>query len=116
VKVRELPNNVWLVVPEGRLDTAQSRGFAAAFSSQFEQGRRTFIVDMALVEYVSSAGLKTLVSSWQRVRDLKGEMVLASLTPRVREVLQMTGLDLVFTLAESVQEAERRFTPRNLRS
>lgn len=116
VKVQVLPNNVWLLVPEGRLDTAQSPGFAAAFSRQLEQGRRAFIVDMALVDYVSSAGLKTLVSSWQRVRDLKGDMVLASLTPRVREILQMTGLDLVFTFAENVQDAERRFTPKNPRS
>lgn len=107
---RELPNKVWMLVPEGRLDTAQSPGFVAAFSRQLEQGRRAFIVDMALVDYVSSAGLKTLVSSWQRARDLKGELVLAALTPRVREVLQMTGLDLVFTLAENVQEAERRLT------
>lgn len=116
VKSRELPDNVWLFAPEGRLDTTQSLGFAAAFGSQLEQGRRAFIVDMTGVEYVSSAGLKALVSSWQRVRDLKGDMVLAALTPRVREVLQMTGLDLVFTLAESVQEAERRFTSKTFRS
>ncbi len=60
---------------------------------------------MAEVEYISSAGLKMLVSFWQRVRDQKGDLALASLQPRVREVLEMIGLDLVFSISETPDQA-----------
>ncbi len=46
-----------------------------------------------------------LVSVWQRVRDQKGDLALAALSPRVREVLEMIGLDLVFTIAENPDQA-----------
>ena len=72
---------------------------------QLDAGHRWLILNMADVDYISSAGLKMLVSVWQRVRDQKGDLVLAALKPRVREVLEMIGLDLVFTIAETPDQA-----------
>jgi anti-anti-sigma factor len=60
---------------------------------------------MSAVEHISSAGFKALVSAWQRARDLKGDLVLTALKPSVREVLEMIGLNLVFTIADTPEKA-----------
>jgi anti-anti-sigma factor len=72
---------------------------------QLQEGHRWLVVNMAEVDFISSAGLKTLVSVWQRARDQKGELALAALKPRVREVLEIIGLDLVFKISQTPDQA-----------
>lgn len=112
IDVRALTDKIWLVTPSGRLDHAQAKHLAAALNQQLEAGHRWLIVNLADVEFISSAGLKMLVSVWQRVRDQKGDLALATLNPRVREVLEMIGLDLVFTIAASPEQASAYFATK----
>jgi serine/threonine-protein kinase RsbW len=109
IDIRPLNDKIWVVTPGGRLDQAQAAYLAAALNSQLEAGHRWLIVNMADVEFISSAGLKMLVSVWQRVRDQKGDLALAALNPRVHEVLEMIGLDLVFTLSDTPDQAGKLF-------
>ena len=67
---------------------------------------------MTDVEFISSAGLKMLVSIWQRVRDQKGDLALVALKPRVQEVLEMIGLDLVFTIYDTADQANAQFASK----
>lgn len=112
IEMQALSDKVWVVTPSGRLDDTQSRHLVSALSNQLELGHRSLILNMAGVEYVSSAGLKMLVSVWQRVRDLKGDLVLVGLVPRVREVVQMIGLDLVFTITDTPDQARSYFASK----
>lgn len=112
IEMRALTEKIWIVTPSGRLDQAQANHLAATLNSQLESGHRWLIVNMADVEFISSAGLKMLVSVWQRVRDQKGDLALAGLNPRVREVLEMIGLDLVFTISDSADQAGAYFASK----
>jgi anti-anti-sigma factor len=105
IEMRALSEKVWLITPRGRLDAAQATHLGVALADQLDAGHRWLVLDMADVEFISSAGLKMLVSVWQRVRDQKGDLALVALTPRVREVLQMIGLDLVFTISDTPDQA-----------
>jgi len=105
IELRALSEEIWLITPSGRLDEGQTPQLAAVLKGQLELGHRWLIVNMADVEFISSGGLKMLVSIWQRVRNQKGDLALAALTPRVREVLEMIGLDLVFTIRDTLDQA-----------
>ena len=96
---------VWVVAPHGRLDSSLCGGLNSVIHEQLELGRRRLVIDLGDVNYVSSTGLKTLVSLWQKVRETKGDMVLAAVHPRVTEVLSIIGLDLVFSIYPTVREA-----------
>jgi anti-anti-sigma factor len=96
---------VWVIAPHGRLDSTLCSGFSMVVNEQIDYGRRRLVIDLGDVDYVSSTGLKTLVSLWQKVREEKGSMVLAAVQPRVREVLEIIGLDLVFTIHTNQHEA-----------
>lgn len=98
-------SGVWVVAPHGRLDTALCSGLSVIVDEHLRAGRRKLIIDMSDVDYVSSTGLKTMVSLWQKTREAKGDLVLAAVQPRVYEVLGIIGLDLVFNIFANAREA-----------
>jgi anti-anti-sigma factor len=105
IETAALPENVWQITPSGRLDEMQAERLALLLNGELAAGHRWLVVNMSEVDSISSAGLKTLVSIWQRTRDQKGELALAALKPRVREVLEMIGLDLVFKISPTPDQA-----------
>ena len=112
IEIRALSEKVWLITASGRLDAAQASHLGMALGGQLEAGHRWLVLNMADVEFISSAGLKMLVRVWQRVRDQKGDLALVALKPRVREVLEMIGLDLVFTIYETEDQAAAQYASK----
>ncbi len=64
------------------------------------------ILDMSGVPYVDSAGMSEIISHHIYCRDRQVRLVVAGVTPRVMSMLQVTRLDHVLNLAETVEEAE----------
>ncbi len=61
------------------------------------QGSRV-VVDMSGVEFCDSTGMNVLLSCLRQARERGGELELAAPRPAVRKILQVTGLDSVFTI------------------
>ncbi len=110
--VTALSEKIWMITPSGRLDAIQSGSLETSLLAQIEAGHNWLILNLSEVDYISSAGLKVLVSVWQRVRDQKGDLALAALKPRVREVLEMIGLDLVISIVDTPDQARDYFSSR----
>jgi anti-sigma B factor antagonist len=56
------------------------------------------VVDMSGVEFCDSTGMNVLLSCLRQVRERGGELELAAPRPAVMKILQVTGLDSVFTI------------------
>jgi anti-sigma B factor antagonist len=70
-----------------------------------EAGDRKFLVNLADVDYIDSAGLSELVTAFTTVRNQSGELKLLNLTKRVKDLLQITKLLTVFETYDSEAEA-----------
>lgn len=57
-----------------------------------------FVIDMSGVEFCDSTGMNVLLSGLRQVRERGGELELAAPRPAVRKILEVTGLDTVFTI------------------
>jgi anti-sigma B factor antagonist len=57
------------------------------------------IVDMSGVEFCDSTGMNVLLSCLRQARERGGELELAAPRPAVKKILQVTGLDSVFTVS-----------------
>jgi len=68
-------------------------------------GCREFVLYMADVAHVDSAGLSELVGAYIAVTHAGGRIVLANLSRRVRQVLSVTKLLEMFEVADSETEA-----------
>ncbi|GAB1819656.1 hypothetical protein HerbRD11066_28200 [Herbidospora sp. RD11066] len=60
------------------------------------------VIDMSGVEFCDSTGMNVLLSALKRLKERGGVLEVASPRPAVRKILQVTGLDSVFTVHESV--------------
>ena len=75
---------------EGRLDSATSEETAEIFQSQAECFDR-LILNMARLDYVSSAGLRIIKLLHMQMRRKDGELIVKNVNPMVMEVFEMTG-------------------------
>lgn len=112
ISVIEHPNGVWLVAPKGRLDEIFSPKLGKVLTEQLDAGHKQLILDMTRVSHFSSEGLREIMSAYKRARNLRGDLVLAGITPNVGDYFQTAGLDLVFTVFDSVDEALARYKSR----
>lgn len=66
------------------------------------EGQPRVVVDMTGVEFCDSTGMNVLLAALRRVRERGGELVLAAPRPAVRKILQVTGLESVFTVFDDL--------------
>jgi anti-anti-sigma factor len=100
-----LDDGVVCVGPQGRLDTFNVPAFEMALTEQLDAGHMRIVVDLAEVTYVSSSGLRALLSARRRARSGGGDVVLCNMAPRVREIFEMVGFVSLFNIFASVEEA-----------
>lgn len=97
--------NVTLVELVGRVDSSNANVLGEALTYEIENGHTNLVLDLSGVDYMSSAGLRELVSGYKKVKRIAGDLRLVQPTPRVQEILEMSGLDTVFQIFPTRMDA-----------
>lgn len=87
--VEERNNNVLTLKIEGRLDTTTAPTLEKTINDILD-GVTELILDMNQLTYVSSAGLRVLLSTQKKMNKI-GTMKLIGVCEEVMEVFEMTG-------------------------
>lgn len=99
-------DGVTLVEVTGRVDSTNAEQLGDALTREIEAGHTQIVLDLAAVEYMSSAGLREIVSALKRAkRGVGGDVRIAQPSYRVREVLEMAGLDTILQIYPTQVEA-----------
>src|SRR6188472_4313050 len=85
----------------GRLDASTVNQLERAISEAQQAGVRAILVDMSQLVYVSSSGLRVLLSARSAIRKKGGDIFLCALSHPVREVFDMVGFSAIFSLFEN---------------
>ncbi len=93
----------------GRVDSATAPDLENALKKLVETEKTQIVLDLKNVEYMSSAGLRAMVSTLKAVKRVNGDLRLASPSPRVEEVLRLAGLTSIFSIFASRDEAVASF-------
>ena len=88
----------------GDIDVETARTLRAHIVDRFSVPAAQVIVDLSGVDFMDSSGLGALVSGWQLTRE-DGTFRIAGANPVVRRVFSITGMEDVFSLYPSVEEA-----------
>lgn len=105
---REL-KRVNIVTVNGRVDSAKAPELEKTLQGLLDSHRNQIVMDLGDVEYMSSAGLRALVSGLKTAKKSGGDLVIARPSTRVREVIELAGLTSVFSLYDEVVEAVGSF-------
>ncbi len=84
------------VTLSGRLDTTTAPQLEAELKSSLD-GITALTLDFKELEYISSAGLRVLLSA-QKVMMRQGKMVVCNVNETILEVFEVTGFSDVLTL------------------
>lgn len=98
-------NAVTIVEVSGRVDGMNADQLGTAIGGAIDEGGVHVVLDLSGVDYMSSAGLRELVNSLKKAKRAAGDIRLAQPSDRVREVLEMAGLDTVFRIYTSQADA-----------
>lgn len=81
---------------EGRLDTVTSPELERALKASLD-GVSELTLDFEKLEYISSAGLRVLLST-QKVMNRQGSMKLCRVNETIMEILEVTGFTDILTI------------------
>ncbi|MCJ7683699.1 MAG: STAS domain-containing protein [Desulfobacteraceae bacterium] len=94
-----------IVSVEGRMDAVSTPEFEQILGGWIDGGDIRFIVDLAGLDYISSAGLRGILTSVKRLKAEGGQIVLTSLHGTVKEVFEISGFSTIIPIFESVEDA-----------
>ncbi len=101
-----MKNDFVILKMKGRMDAATGPAFEKECLSWIDdKGARRVIVDMAGLEYISSAGLRSILSISMKLRAQEGEIRFANLSGMVKEVFTIAGFSTMFQSYDSVDQA-----------
>jgi len=63
-----------------------------------------FVVDLGNLKYLNSSGLTILIQILTKARKAGGEAVIANVGKRIKELLVITKLNTVFTVADTIEQ------------
>jgi len=86
-----------LITVKGRVDSATAPQLAQALETANENGKYKLVMDMAGLEYMSSAGFRALLAAQRNCKKYnRGEVVLSNVPNRIREALELAGFTELF--------------------
>ena len=80
----------------GRLDTTTAPQLEAEFKQNIN-GVEKLTLDFSALEYLSSAGLRVLLSA-QKVMNKQGEMIIKNVNDTINEIFEVTGFIDILTI------------------
>jgi len=107
---QRVEDGITVVSPDGRIDTLAAEQLDQALQTAMAEGTCKIVVDMAAVEYISSAGLRSLAAVLVKCRDEGGDMKLAALNERVTRVFRIIGFDLLMSVTDTPEAAIAEFS------
>ena len=96
---------VTVVAPVGRIDSTTSSALDAHLLGLAKAGEYRVVIDLSGVDYISSAGLRVMLSLAKRTKDAKGKLGLAALGDSVRQVFELAGFLPLFSVEATAEAA-----------
>jgi anti-sigma B factor antagonist len=94
---------------KGSLDATTAEQADEQIAAEFNNERHKLVVDMSEIEFLSSAGLRTLLGAVQIARPAGGDVRLAAGRDNIKRVLDFSGFTKIMAYFDSVEEAVGSF-------
>jgi anti-sigma B factor antagonist len=94
-----------ILSPQGEIDFATGPRLKEAISGALVAGDVHLVIDLLAVDFIESTGLGALIGGRRRAHALKGSLRLVCTEQQMLKIFRITGLDKVFAIYDSVDEA-----------
>jgi anti-anti-sigma factor len=96
-------NGIVTIAIEGRLDADSSPEAEKVVREALEGQTTRVLFNLGALEYLSSAGLRVLLSAAKEMRRRDGKIALCSLNEFVKEIFEVSGFQSLIPIVDSVE-------------
>lgn len=89
----------------GRMDAVSAPDFDTQVEERVDKGETSLVLDLSGLDYISSAGLRSMLTLAKKLKTKEGDLVLFGLQDVVNEVFEVSGFSTIFEIFGSVEEA-----------
>lgn len=96
---------VLVVSVTGRMDAVSAPDFDTQVEERVDKGETNLVLDLSGLDYISSAGLRSMLTLAKKLKTKEGDLVLFGLQDVVNEVFEVSGFSTIFEIFGSLEEA-----------
>ena len=102
---QENTHDVVVISLKGRLNVTTTAELEQVFAKLIEEKQSKVLVECRELEYISSAGLRVLLTAAKQFKKISGEIALAGLSQNVKQVFEISGFTSIFPIYTTRDEA-----------
>jgi anti-sigma B factor antagonist len=103
-------NDIVVIELPPRMDASVSDGLKELITNNVNNNRFKFVIDFSKTSFIDSSGLGAIVSRISICRTNNGDVRLCNVNNRIKEVLNITHLDKILKIYNSVDECINSFS------
>ncbi len=104
IKTRK-ESKAMIVTPNGRMDAISSPEVEKTVVDIISKGEKFIILNMENIDYISSAGLRVVLTIAKNSKTAGGEAYITGLRPSVEEIFKLTGFQNLLKIFANDEEA-----------
>ena len=101
--------SISIIALGGRLDAYASSDVEQKLNALVDADEVRLVVNLERLDYISSSGLRVLLTSLKKVRKREGDIKLACLKPLIKEVFDVAGFSQLFSIYDLEDVAVQAF-------
>lgn len=86
------------IVLVGRLDTITQEALAKELEAVFADEKVNLVFDITALDYISSAGLRVLLTAQKKINALGAAMKITGAKPDIKDIFDMTGFSDIMVI------------------
>lgn len=102
-------NLVTIVAPQGSIDALSASEIGQRLTSEIDSGHVNIVLDLAGIEFMSSAGLRTILNAIKLCREKGGDLRVAAPRTEIERTLKMSGFTSILRLFATSADAVTSF-------
>ena len=106
---QETVENVLVVGPEGKLDRNNAQDLESVLLKAMDGGAYRILFDFSSLVYISSSGLRVILSAAKRVKKQAGRVALCRLNDNIQQVFEMSGFNRILDIESSREAALSKY-------
>ncbi|MDI9569342.1 MAG: STAS domain-containing protein [Pseudomonadota bacterium] len=105
---KRMDGDVLIVSVRGRIDAVTAPEFEKRLMESIGAGEKAVLLTMEHLEYISSAGLRSILAIAKILKTKEEKLVFADLRGPVKDVFKISGFGSIFTIFDTEAEALRQ--------
>lgn len=95
---------VFVVSVNGNVDASNAPELESEINEIISEGNHKIVLDFKELNYISSAGLRVLLSTQKRLKPKNGELKLCELNTEVERIFTMAGFNRLFQIEKTIAD------------